>query len=204
MNERNVISVVIAEDEYIISQDIQSTAREAGYVVAGTASDGEMALEVIGRTKPTLAILDIQMPRMDGLEAARRLRDENPIPVVIMTAYESDEFLAAAKEAGVGAYLVKPPSAASLHRAVELAVARHGDLMELRRINAQLREALQRVRTLEGILPICISCKNIRDAFGTWQPIEVYIHKHTNADFSHGCCPNCMKKLYPEYVVKDG
>lgn len=117
-----------------------------------------------------------------------------------MTAYESEEFLETAKEAGVGSYLIKPPDPASIHRAVEMAVARNNDLMELQRVNRELREALAHIKTLEGILPICASCKKIRDKADKWHPLETYISQHTDARFSHGCCPECMKRLYPEFA----
>jgi len=143
------------------------------------------------------------MPKMDGLEAARRIRDEMPIPVVIMTAYESPEFLEEAKEAGVGAYLIKPPDVSGISRAVELSVARHGDIMELRRLNAELRDALGRIKTLEGILPICSYCRKIHDEQGKWIRIESYVQRHTLADFSHGVCPDCLKEQFPEYSGKN-
>lgn len=198
------LSVVIAEDEYLISMDVDKAAREAGFDVAGIAANGEQALDLIRKHSPDAAIIDIKMPRMDGLEAARRIRDEMPIPVVIMTAYESPEFLEEAKNAGVGAYLIKPPDVSGISRAVELAVARHGDLMELRKLNSELRDALMRVKTLEGILPICSYCRKIHDEQGNWIQIEAYIQRHTDADFSHGVCPKCLKEYFPEYSGIDG
>lgn len=196
------LTVVIAEDDFLISQDVARAATEAGFTVVAAAANGEHALELIAKLSPDAAILDIKMPRMNGLEAARRLRDEKPTPVVLMTAYESAEFLAEAKEAGVGAYLVKPPNAPSLRRAVEVAVARHGDLQELRRVNQELRDALARVRTLEGIIPICASCKKIRNDKNVWQQIEAYISQHSSAQFSHGICPDCVKILYPDFAER--
>lgn len=71
---------------------------------------------------------------------------------------------------------------------------------ELERINRELKEALETVKTLEGILPICSGCKKIREDDRKWYPIEEYIHKHTKADFTHGICPECFEKLYPDFV----
>ena len=199
MKRDRKLSVVIADDEYLISIDVDKAAREAGFAVAGIAANGEQALDLIRKHSPDAAIIDIKMPKMDGLEAARRIRDEMPIPVVIMTAYESPEFLEEAKEAGVGAYLIKPPDVSGISRAVELAVARHGDMMELRKLNAELRDALRRIKTLEGILPICSYCRKIHDEQGQWLRIESYIQRHTQADFSHGICPECLEEHFPEY-----
>lgn len=121
------IGVVIAEDEYLISLDIEAAARDAGYEVVGTATDGQEAIDLIKKSDPSVVLLDINMPRMDGLEAARQIKKNFDIPTIIMTAYESEAFLHEAKEAGVGAYLIKPPDPAALKRAVELAVSQHNE-----------------------------------------------------------------------------
>lgn len=144
------------------------------------------------------------MPKMDGLEAARRLRDEHPTPVVLLTAYESPEVLREAADAGAGAYLTKPRDAASLRRAVEIAVARHGDLMELRRLNEELRLAVDEVKILRGILPICSYCKRIRDGDGAREQLEAYVTRHSEAQFSHGLCPECLAVHYPELAPNPG
>jgi len=190
------LTVVVAEDEYLISLQVVQAARRAGYEVVGEAPDGERALQLIREREPAVAILDVKMPRLDGLEVARRLRDERPTPVVLLTAYESPEIIAAARDAGVGAYLVKPPEAGALQRAVEVAVARHRDLMELGRINGELRAALARIKSLEGIISICMYCKKVRNEARAWQRIEEYIMQHTDAQFSHGICPDCVDRAY--------
>ncbi len=93
-----------------------------------------------------------------------------------------------------------------LERSIAIAIARFADMVELRRINAELQarnaelqEALVKVKTLSGLLPICASCKKIRDDQGYWQQVEVYIQDHSKAEFSHGLCPDCAKKLYPGF-----
>lgn len=197
--EREPLTVVVAEDEFLVSKEVERTARQAGFRLVGVASDGAEALELVKRTSPSVALLDIQMPRLGGLEVARRLREEHPTPVVILTAYESDELLREARDAGVGAYLTKPPDASSLLRAVEIAVARHADLMEVRRLNAELQRALEEVKTLRGILPVCSFCKRIRSDVGAWEPMEQYVSRHSDAQFSHGVCPECESRYYPEY-----
>jgi len=186
--------VVVAEDEYVISLDVADSAKEAGFEVVGIAPDGERALELIAEHMPDAAILDVRMPKMDGLEAARSIRDRFSIPVIIMTAFEAPEILEEAREAGVGAYLVKPPSAAAMKRAVELALARNEDLVELRRLNAELQNALARVRTLEGMITICSYCKKIRSDEQQWEQLEDYVSEHSDAVFSHGICPTCFEK----------
>ncbi len=192
------LTVIVAEDDFLVSREIVRTAEAAGFVVLGTARDGEEAVDLVKRVSPRAALLDIEMPRVNGLVAARRIRDEHPVPVVMLTAYESPEFLREATEAGVAAYLTKPPDVAGLIRAVEIAVARHADLVELRRLNADLQRALEEVKTLKGLLPICSGCKKIRDELGAWQPVEMYVIKHTEAQFTHSLCPDCIRIYYPE------
>ncbi|PLX80195.1 MAG: response regulator [Desulfuromonas sp.] len=196
MHEKISYRIVIAEDEYLIAADVEEAASQAGYDVVGIAPDGKRALELIDEHSPDIAILDIQMPHMNGLEAARQIRDRFAIPTIIMTAYESPDVLAEAKEAGIGAYLVKPPTAAKLQRSVEVAMARHEDMMALRETNTKLQKALEEIRTLRDILPICCFCKKIRDDEGYWNQVETYISKHTGTRFTHGICPECMDKHY--------
>ncbi len=196
MTPEKQLTVVIAEDEYLISLDVAECARSAGFDVIGVASDGEQALQLMQERLPDVVILDIKMPRMDGLEAARQIRDRFAVPVVIMTAYESSDLLQQVKEAGVGAYLTKPPSAQAIQRAVEISVARHEDMMALRRANAELREALGRIKTLEGIIPICMYCRRIRTERSDWVQVEKYVSEHTDAAFSHGVCPECVARRF--------
>ncbi len=146
--------------------------------------------------------MDIEMPGQDGLEATRHIQSARPWPVVLLTAHDTPDLLARAGAVGVGGYIVKPTSPQELDRTMAIAMARFGDLMELRRLNEELRGALASVKKLGGMLPICASCKKIRDDKGYWQSVEAYLMEHTDAMFSHGCCPECRKKLYPEYAPK--
>jgi YesN/AraC family two-component response regulator len=147
--------------------------------------------------------MDLEMPGMDGVEATRLIQERYPTPVVALTAYETEALVARAAAVGVGAYLVKPPDARELDRAIRIAIARFEDLMELRRLNAELEAALAQVKTLSGLLPICASCKKIRDDRGYWQRVEVYIRDHSDADFTHGICPDCAMQLYPQVYEED-
>src|SRR5213079_498231 len=102
------VRILIAEDETIIRLDLRELLERAGYEVCGEARDGLEAVEVAGSMEPDLVILDVKMPRLDGIEAARRILDERQIPIVMLTAYGQDELVARAVEAGVFGYLVKP------------------------------------------------------------------------------------------------
>jgi len=199
MHPPHEIRVLMAEDDYLVGKMIRGMLQKIGYTIVGEATDGAEALSLVQTLRPDVVLMDIKMPDMDGIEATRRIQECCPTPVVVMTAFDRQELVEQATEAGVGAYLVKPPSAPEIERAVTVAMARFRDLQELRRLNAELQKALAEVKRLSGLLPICSACKKIRDDEGYWHQVEVYIRDHTDADFSHGLCPDCARKLYPDY-----
>ena len=134
--------ILIAEDETIIRLDLRNLLEEAGHEVCAEARDGVEAVELADTEHPELAILDVKMPRLDGIEAAKRIREERPIPIVMLTAYGQDELVARAVEAGVFGYLVKPFRENDLLPAIATARARHEELTALREEADSLAEAL--------------------------------------------------------------
>ena len=100
--------ILIAEDETIIRLDLRELLEKAGFEVCAEAKDGEEAVALARTIEPDLALLDVKMPKLDGIEAARRILDERPIPIVMVTAYGEEELVSRAVEAGVFGYLVKP------------------------------------------------------------------------------------------------
>lgn len=199
MNKPPPIRVLIVDDDILVVEAIQESLERIGHVVVGRAADGLQAVEVTRSLRPDVVLMDIKMPKMDGIEAAQQIQDLCPTPVVLLTAHDTQLLIEQASTAGVGAYLVKPPQARELGRAIAIAMARFEDLMELRRLNAELQDALVQVKILSGLLPICASCKKIRDDKGNWHQLEVYIRDHSEARFSHGICPVCAEKLYPGF-----
>jgi AmiR/NasT family two-component response regulator len=197
MNELSRVRVLIVDDDVLVIEAIQEILERIGHVVVGKVADGRQAVEATQALRPDVVLMDIKMPEVDGLEAARQIQGHCPTPVVLLTAHETPELVEQASAAGVGAYLVKPPQARAMWRAITIAMARFGDLMELRRLNAELQDALARVKTLSGLLPMCASCKKVRDDEGYWHQVEVYIRDHSEASFTHGICPDCARKLYP-------
>ena len=195
--------VLIVEDDPLVGKMIQGVLEDIGYTVAGKAIDGLQAIEMTQSLRPDVVLMDIEMPNMDGIEATRHIYESCPTPVVVLTAHERPELVEGASAAGVGAYLVKPSNAREMERAIAIATARFDDLMELRRLNAELQDAPAQVKTLSGLLPICSSCKKVRDDEGYWNQLEVYIQDHSNILFSHGLCPECAKELYPEIFRDD-
>src|SRR5215510_14275803 len=152
--QKEDLQVLIAEDEPLVSEMIKGILKELKYKVVGQARTGKQAVALTESLKPDVVLMDIQMPEMDGLEATLHIYDFCPTPVVILTAHDAPELILQASEVGVGAYLVKPPKAREVERAITIAMARFGDLMSLRYLNAELearnaelREALNQVKT---------------------------------------------------------
>ena len=141
--------ILLAEDETIIRLDLRQTLERAGFEICGEARDGEEAVELARSEKPDLAVLDVKMPRLDGIEAARRILAERPIPIVMLTAYGQDELVARAVEAGVFGYLVKPFRDTDLLPAIQAAKARHAELEALRQEAESLADALAARKVVE-------------------------------------------------------
>ena len=198
MGDVQNLRVLLADDDTLVGRVITDELREIGAVVVGWAKNGAEAVALVHSLRPDVALLDIEMPELDGLAAARRIQEECPTPLVVLTGHEESVIAHRAADAGAGAYLVKPPKAADLERAILISRARFADLQELRRLNAELKDALAQVKTLSGLLPICASCKKIRDSAGRWHRLETYMSSHAKVEFSHGVCPECMARLYPD------
>jgi two-component system, response regulator PdtaR len=143
------VRILIAEDETIIRLDLRELLENAGFEVCAEAKDGIEAVELAASTEPELAILDVKMPRLDGIEAARRILEEHPVPIVMLTAYGQDELVSRAVEAGVFGYLVKPFREADLLPAIRTARARHDELAALREEAESLSEALAARKSIE-------------------------------------------------------
>ena len=143
------MKILIAEDETLIRLDLKEILDRAGFDVCAEARDGEEAVALARDAEPDLAILDVKMPRLDGIEAARRILDERPIPIVMLTAYGQDELVSRAVEAGVFGYLVKPFRESDLLPAIKAARARHAELEALREEAESLADALATRKLVE-------------------------------------------------------
>ena len=125
--------VLIAEDETIIRLDLRQMLEEFGMEVVGEARDGVEAVELARETRPEVCIFDVKMPELDGVEAARRVYAERPIPIVMLTAFSDHRSVDRALQAGAFAYLSKPFASKDVIPAIQAAVARHADLIAARR-----------------------------------------------------------------------
>jgi two-component system, response regulator PdtaR len=135
--------VVIAEDEALIRLDLKEMLEEEGYLVVGEAGDGERAVALAEELAPDLVVLDIKMPRLDGISAAERIAGARIAPVVILTAFSQRELVERARDAGAMAFLVKPFTKADLLPAIEMAMARYSEVAALEAEVGDLRERLE-------------------------------------------------------------
>jgi AmiR/NasT family two-component response regulator len=127
------VRVLIAEDETIIRLDLRTLLEEHGFVVCGEARDGLEAVAVARELEPDVAVIDLKMPNLDGIDASRRIYAERPIPIVMLTAYGDRKLVEKAIEVGVFTYLVKPFRETDVVPAIRAAVARHAELLAARR-----------------------------------------------------------------------
>jgi phosphoserine phosphatase RsbU/P len=190
--------ILIAEDETISRRVLESTLTKWGYEVVATCDGNEAWEELRREAPPPIAILDLMMPGMDGLEVCRKTRQRpfgTPLYIILLTAKTSKEDIVSGLDAGADDFVAKPFDNDELRsrlRAGIRVIELHQKLAE--RLS-ELEQALAQVKQLQGLLPICSYCKSIRDDQNYWQRVENYISEHTDAQFSHGICPNCYETI---------
>jgi response regulator NasT len=158
------LRILVAEDETIIRLDLRGLLESAGFEVCAEARDGEEAVRLARETAPDLALLDVKMPKLDGIEAARQILEERPIPIVMVTAYGERELVARAVEAGVFGYLVKPFRETDVLPAIETARARHDELAALREEADSLGEALAARKAIERAKGLLMQREGLSEA----------------------------------------
>ena len=195
--------ILIAEDDLTSRTVLRAVLTRHGHDVIETVNGAE-AWEAMQRPDaPRLAILDWMMPHFDGLEVCRRIRalhTDQPPYIIVLTARGEKVDIIAGLEAGADDYLAKPFDAGELRARVNVGGRMVETQAALAGTIAELRDALGHIKTLQGILPVCAFCKNIRDDQGYWNQVEGYISTHTDAQISHSVCPDCITKHYPELV----
>ncbi len=160
----DALRVVIADDESIRLMSLKTQLQSLGLQVVGEAVNGKQAVDLVCRLKPDLAILDIKMPEMDGLEAAKEIAAEYPIPVIVLTAYSEKSLAERAIEAGVFAYLMKPVSEDDLMPTLLLAKSRFKEFQDLRKGMSDLKEALETRKLIERAKGILMERRNLSEA----------------------------------------
>ncbi|MCG8346860.1 MAG: response regulator [Chloroflexales bacterium] len=150
-----ITRILIAEDNDLVSLTLEEQLKGLGYDVIGIARSGTEAINLAGRLSPDLIIMDIRMPEMEGTEAAARIRDNNPVPIIMLTAYADKDTIRKAEAAGALGYLVKPVNENELPPAINIALARFREIQALRAEVVELQDSLEARKLIErakGIL----------------------------------------------------
>lgn len=172
------------------------------------AENGSAGLDIYRQHRPDLVISDIMMPVMDGLRMAGEIRATgDDVHIIFTTAYSDLSCMLEAIELGIDQYVIKPISFQQLLKAIDKcaviieqrkAAKRYTE--EREKLIVELKTALDKVKQLSGLLPICASCKKIRNDEGYWEQIESYIRDHSEAEFTHSICAECSERLYGDFL----
>jgi PleD family two-component response regulator len=204
-------STILAKMKILIVDDIPENisalaiALESEGFDIKTAAGGEQALQIVHNDSFDLILLDIKMNGIDGFETCLALKKSDAtkdIPVIFLTVSKETEAVVKAFACGGVDYIAKPFRQEEVCARVRTHLYLRALVKEKEKLIGELKEALAKVKTLSGLLPICSSCKKIRDDKGYWNQIETYIRERSEADFTHGICPKCAKMLYPG-LLKD-
>ena len=204
--------VLVVDDSEVVRRTLLHILNNLGYEVVGEATNGVEAVEKTEQIRPTLVLMDVEMPKLSGIDAARQIQERCPTPVILITAHDSPELIRQAGDAGVMAYLVKPLEAGEMVRTTEIALARFRDWIKLQALNKelakrnmQLQRAIERIETLQELLPVCAWCgRKVQREDGEWVSMESYIESHSDAELTHGICPDCLVKMRSGIRKKKG
>ncbi len=195
------MKVLVADDD-LTSRNILQALLKQWNMDPIPAKDGLEAWDVLQKPdSPKLVLLDWQMPGLDGIDVLRKLKavDSSGLSYVIfLTSRQEKADLVSALDAGADDYLSKPFDANELRARIDVGRRFLELRMELMERMNDLQEALDHVKTLQGILPVCMHCHKIRNDAESWEAIETYLESHSSAQISHGLCPECLEKYYPK------
>jgi sigma-B regulation protein RsbU (phosphoserine phosphatase) len=199
--------ILIAEDDRISRRMLGNILGDWGFDVVA-ACDGLEAWQILqSKDAPRLAILDWLMPGMDGLEIcrqARALAKHDPLYLILLTVKTKTEDIVTGLRSGADDYMTKPFDLAELEARLQVAKRILNLQSDLAVRVSQLEAAISQVQELEGLLPICMYCKKIRNDKNSWEQMESYISAHSKANFSHGLCPSCFEKVMLPLLEADG
>jgi len=204
--------VLVIEDEKAIRDSFRNFLEDNDYDVL-EAENGRVGLALLAQERPDLILVDLRMPEVDGLEVLQRVQEDSPdTPIIVVSGTGVIADVVEALRRGAWDYLIKPIEDLSvLLYTINKSLERTRLILENREYQKHLEErtvelekALNEIKTLRGIIPICASCKKIRDNKGDWEQVEVYVQEHSEARFSHGICPECIRALYPDFCEDVG
>ena len=196
--------ILVAEDDAISRHLLVNLLVRSGYEVIACQNGNEAWEHLSSPDGPHLAILDWMMPGLRGIDICKNVREQNlkisPYLIILTASKNEKKDVLEIFRTGTNDYIEKPFNANELIARVKLGEEHIRLQIELTEHIRALEEAHQHIQTLQGILPICMHCHNIRNDNESWERIEDYISRHTEAQFSHGICPKCAEKLYPDLV----
>lgn len=189
--------LILIVDDTVTNVDLLTLVLKKQNYKILVADSGKRALEQVRVLPPDLILLDIMMPGMDGFETCRRLKaDQNfaTIPVIFITALDEMRDKLKGFQVGGADFITKPFQAEEVLARVKAHLTIQKLYKDLAAKNQKLKRALEEVKELQGIVPICSMCKNIRDDSGYWQRVETFVSERMGTKFSHSYCPTCLKK----------
>jgi len=191
------VRILVADDDVLTRRILEKILAKAGHEVVATASGAEAWQILSGQDSPPLAILDWMMPQMTGLEVCRRVREvggARPTYLVVLTSRGQTEDLVAAFEAGADDYITKPFEPEELRARVSVGVRMITLQQQLAERILALQESLAHVQQLQGLIPICAWCRQVRSDGNFWEKVESYLGKRSGLQFTHAICPTCKAK----------
>lgn len=221
--DRRVYMVLLVDDQVLVGETVRQMLREFADIDFHYCADPTAAVESAVCLKPTVILQDLIMPSVEGLTLLGRYREHpatKDVPVVVLSAKEDPAVKSDAFTLGANDYLVKMPDTVELVARIRLHANAYLDRMQrdeayralresqhqllitngsLQSLNADLKDALSKVKQLTGLLPICSYCKRIRTDRDYWQQVDHYVGEHSDAQFSHGICPPCYEKVAAEF-----
>jgi CheY-like chemotaxis protein len=194
-----IMRVLVADDDLTYCRTLEALLRKWGHEPVVTC-DGEQAWQILQSPEaPSMAILDWMMPGKDGVDICRQVRQGSPARptyIILLTSKERKEDIVSGLDAGADDYMTKPFEREELRARIQVGERILKLQTELAGRVKELQEALDQIKTLEGIVPICMYCKKIRNDQNYWQQVETYISQHSKAEFTHGLCPDCLEKYF--------
>jgi CheY-like chemotaxis protein len=198
-NER----ILVVEDEGIVVLHIKKTLEKLGYVVADIASTGDDAIMKAMEGRPDLVLMDVVLKgAVDGVDAAEKIRALFGIPVIYLTAHADEATVQRAKVTEPFGYIVKPFRTRDLYISIEFALYRSKMEADRKSLAGQLQDARAKIKTLQGLIPVCARCKKIRNDKRYWEQLEKFISENTGVNFSQGVCPECEGRVEEEEIAE--
>jgi DNA-binding NtrC family response regulator len=192
MDDKPIIVLLIEDndDDALLIRKSLAGAMRVPYELKQVDGLGR-GMECLAGGNVDVVLLDLGLPDGRGISTFSVLHKHSPdVPVIVLTGHDDEELAIEAVQKGAQDYLVKGKvDGGLLRRSIRYAIERQ-------KLSTQLKQSMKEINTLRGFLPICANCKKIRDDHGYWTQIETYISKHSEAEFSHGLCPDCVIKLY--------